>query len=178
MIVSIGRGQFSAFSLPVDNKGNTPYERLDTEHTYTLYPNSGTGLYAFPNMVGGAGHVVSARTPSADEITLAAVEVRGATKVSQFAWNEVLVGAPITSRSVTTSGPAALVAFWWGDHDVDQRKVATPNNGFRVIDSIGDPGKLVQCFVAVKSVPSAGTYDVTWTSKPAQGAQLWLVAVE
>ena len=178
MIVSVGRGKFSAFSLPTDNKGNAPYQRLGTEHTYTRYPNSGTGLYAFPQLVGGTDHVVRAATPSDDEITLAAVEVVEATTIKQFEWNEVLRGSPITSRAVTTTGPASLVAFWWGDQGVDGRKTATPNNGFVVVDSVGDPGELVQCFVAVKVVAAAGTYDVTWTSTPQQGAQLWLVAVQ
>jgi hypothetical protein len=32
--------------------------------------------------------------------------------------------------------------------------------------------------VAAKNVSAAGTYDVTWTSDPEQGAQLWLIAVQ
>jgi hypothetical protein len=178
MIVSIGRGQLSAFVLPTDNKGNSPYQKLGTEHPYTLYPNSGTALYAFPNMAGGGNHIVRAGTPDNDEITLGAVEVVDGTRIQQFEWNEVLGGSPITSKSVTTTGPAVLVAYWWGDHDVDGKKTAVPNNGFVVVDSLGESGALVQCFVAVKTVATAGTYNVTWTSTPVQGAQLWLVAVE
>jgi hypothetical protein len=30
----------------------------------------------------------------------------------------------------------------------------------------------------VRQVAAAGTYDVTWTSTPPQGAQLWLAAVQ
>lgn len=177
MIVSIGRGQFGAFALPTDTKGNAPYQRLDVEHTYTRYSSSGTGAYAFPNFTGGAGHQVRTDTPTNDEITLAAVEVVNAKTVPQVVWSEVLA-APLTSRSVTTTGPATLVAFWWGDADVANDKTATPNNGFTVIDAILKSGALVQCAVAVKNVSAAGTYDVTWTSTPAQGAQLWLIAVQ
>ncbi len=177
MIVSVGRGNFAAFALPTDSKGNVPYQRLDAEHTYTRYSSSGTGAYAFPAFSGGSDHQVRTTTPSDDEITLAAVEVINAGTVHQVVWNEVLT-APVTSRSVTTTGPATLVAFWWGDANEDLPKTATPNNDFVVIDSILKAGLLVQCAVAVKNVSAAGTYDVTWTATPAQGAQLWLIAVQ
>lgn len=177
MIASIGRGEFSAFELPTDNQGNAPYQQLDQSHTYTLYPSSGTALYGFPAIAGGNGHVITTNTPSNDEITLAAVEVINATHIQQFVWSEQLQ-APLTSQSVTTTGPATLVAFWWGDAGVNPDKTATPNNGFAVIDSILLAGELVQCSVAVKNVSEAGTYDVTWAATPLQGAQLWLVAVQ
>jgi hypothetical protein len=176
MIVSAGRGSRFAFELPTDNKGNTPYQKLG-EHAYTRYPDSGTGLYAFANFTGGDNHIVSTGTTAMDEITFSVVEVTGGTRVQQFEWNEPLQ-APLTSRSVTTTGPATLVAFWWGDAGVQNDKTAVPNNGFTVIDSILQQGELVQCAVAVKNVAEAGTYDVTWVATPLQGAQLWLVAVQ
>ncbi len=177
ILVSVGRGVFSSFALPTDNKGNAPYRQLGEAHTYTRYPNSGTALYAFESAAGGSDHVVSATTPASDEITLSAVEVRG-TRVVDHQWREVLLGSPITSGTVTTSGPATLVAFWWGDHDVREDKTATPDGGFQVIDSVLASGALVQSAVAVKQVDAAGSYNVTWTATPPQGAQLWLVAVE
>lgn len=91
---------------------------------------------------------------------------------------ERLDGQSLTSAPVTTTGPATLVALWWGDGGASGDKVAVPNNGFAVLDSIGDEGSLVQCFVAAKEVAEAGTYDVTWEATPPQGAQLWLVAVQ
>lgn len=178
ILVSVGRGVFSSFALPTDNKGNAPYRQLGEAHTYTLYPSSGTALYAFEGAAGGSNHVISATTPSSDEITLSAVEVRG-TRVVDHQWREVLRGGPpITSGTVTTSGPATLVAFWWGDHDVREDKTARPDGGFQVIDSVLASGALVQSAVAVKHVDVAGSYSVTWTATPPQGAQLWLVAVE
>lgn len=177
-IVSVGRGDRGAFALPTDNKGNGPYEQLGDAHPYTNWQSSGTALYAATSMVGGPDHVVHTSTPPFDETTLAAVEVIEGTHVQAFEWNEVLVGKPIRSRSVTTTGPATLVAFWWGDGGADHDKTAVPNNGFAVVDSVLASGSLVQSAVAVKNVAAAGTYDVTWTATPRQGAQLWLVAVQ
>jgi hypothetical protein len=175
MIVSVGRGDFGAFTAPSDNKGNS-YTALGMPHVYTRYPNSGTALYAVAGATGGPGHVISATTPPSDEITLAVVEVRGR-RVQDFKWSEVLMDKPLTSQKVTTTGPATLVAFWWGDAGVDSDKTATPNNGFAVVDAVLSSGALVQASVAVKAVTAAGSYDVTWTATPRQGAQLWIAAI-
>jgi hypothetical protein len=178
IVVSVGRGVVGAFARPTDNKNPLPYPQLGATHTYTQYPSSGTALYALTGALGGSGHVVSTSTPTDDELTLAAVEVVNGSTVQDFKWNEVAGGNPITSLSVTTTGPATLVAFWWGDAGVAGDKTATPNNGFVVTDSILQSGALVQCAVATKTVSAAGTYNVTWTSTPIQGAQLWLAAVQ
>jgi len=47
-----------------------------------------------------------------------------------------------------------------------------------VIDKLLDQGSLVQCAMAVKTVAAAGSYNLTWTATPIQGAQLWLIAIE
>jgi hypothetical protein len=180
IVASVGRGDIGAFAtmLPFDNKNAGAYPQLGTAHAYSLWPTSGTALYGITASAGGPGHVVSVATPSGDELTLAAVEIVNGGAIHDFKWNEVLVGNAVTSLPVTTTGPATLVAFWWGDANADEPKTAVPNNGFVVVDSILQAGALVQCAVAVKSVAAAGTYDVTWTATPAQGAQLWLVAVQ
>jgi hypothetical protein len=178
IIVGVGRGNLGAHALPTDNKGNAPYEQLGEARAYTNWPSSGTALYSFTQMSGGADHVIRAATPPEDEVTLAAVEVIEGSHVEAFQWNEVLAGSPLRSRSVTTTGPATLIAFWWGDAGVSEDKTAVPNNGFVVVDSVLEAGALVQCAVAVKNVSAAGTYDVTWRATPRQGAQLWLVAVQ
>lgn len=177
LLVSAGRGAASAFSLPTDNKGNAAFTQLGAMHTYTRWPSSGTAVYALPNAVGGAGHVVSTSTPPSDEVTMSVVEVKGG-RVVDFEWNEVLAGKPLTSLNVTTTGPATLVAFWWGDAGVQGKKTAVPDQGFLVIDSVLEEGALVQSATAIKQVPGAGEYNVTWVSTPQQGAQLWLVAIE
>jgi hypothetical protein len=181
MIVSVGRGQIGAFARPTDNKSNGAYPQLGETHTYTHYADSGTALYALAGAAGGADFKISASTSPSDEVTLAAVEVTAATKVVDYQWNEIVQPdspIPVTSNRVTTTGPATLIAFWWGDAPEPQNKTAVPNNGFTVIDSILKQGALVQCAVAVKDVPEAGSYDVTWDATPIQGAQLWLVAVQ
>lgn len=177
LLACIGRGELSAFGLPWDNKGNTAVQ-LGVAHPYTLWGSSGTALYAFVAAAGGVGHTLATSTPPNDEITMAVVEIKNGGLIKDYKWNEVLAGQPITSLSVTTTAAATLVAFRWGDAGVEGNKTAEPNNGFVVIDSILESGALVQCAVATKEVSAAGTYNVTWTSTPQQGAQLWLVAVQ
>lgn len=176
ILVSQGRGVLSAFVAPTDSRGNS-YQALGAPHPYTRYSSSGTAVYAATNVQGGSGHVVSAMTPASDEITMSVVEVKGS-RVQAFEWKEVLMGSPLTSPQITTTGPATLVAWWWGDAGVEMDKTAKANNGFTVIGSVLSSGALVQSAVAVKEVKAAGTYDVTWTATPLQGAQLWIVAIE
>jgi hypothetical protein len=178
-IVGIGRGVGSAFTAqertPTDNKGNSPYMIEGSEEHWSLYPQSSAATYAFSNMAGGSGQVISTMAPATDEITVMAVEITNATKVSSVFVEQR--SAPLTSMSITTSGPAALIAYWWGDNDADMR-TAIPDGDFQVLDSILTQGELVEGAVAAKIVNTAGTYDVTWTATPPQGALLWLVAVE
>jgi hypothetical protein len=177
LLVCVGRGLLAA-DLPTDNAGNA-FVQLGVAHTYTLWPNSGTALYACAQARGMAGLAVTMAKPKVtDETTLSVVEVTDGGSVGDAQWREVLSGQPLTSASVTTTGPALLVAWWWGDAGVDLDKTAVPNNGFTVIDSVLASGALVQCAVAVRQVSAAGSYNVTWTSTPQQGAQLWLAAVQ
>jgi hypothetical protein len=172
-----GRGVLAAQAPPTDNKGNT-FTQLGSSHAYTNWPTSGTACYAAVNANGGAGHVITAPTSSGapnDETTLALVEIKNGGVVKDFKWSEDL-SSPLTSLSVTTTGPATLVAFWWGDGGTGVAHTATPNNGFTVVDSLLSMGALVQVSVATKNVAAAGTYNVTWTST--EGAQLWLMAIQ
>ena len=127
MIVSVGRGQISAFARPTDNKSNGPYPQLGETHNYTHYADSGTALYALAGATGGADLKISASTSPSDEVTLAAVEVTAATKIVDYQWNEVVQPDPpiaVTSNRVTTTGPATLIAFWWGDAAAEQDRRA------------------------------------------------------
>jgi hypothetical protein len=180
MLVCIGRGDISAFTgVPTDNRGNAPYVQLGSTHGYVpQYPDSGTALYAFPSIAGGTGHVITASTVAFDEVTLDAVEIKNSGVIQDFKWNEVLQGNPLTSLNVTTTGPATLVAFWWGDGNQYFVHTAIPDGGFTVIDSLLPLGSYVQTAVATRDVATAGTYHVTWNSGGNEGAQLWLVAVQ
>jgi hypothetical protein len=176
IIASVGRGDNTAFALPTDNKGGTA-QQIGAMHSYTMWPTSGTAVYAFADAAGGANHTISTTTLPDDEITLAAVEVIEGSKIQAYQWNEVTSG-PLTSKTVTTTGPATLIAFWWGDAFAMVNQTATADSGFVVVDSVLVSGSLVQGAVAVRNVTAAGTYHVTWTATPAQGAQLWLIAVQ
>jgi len=190
IVVGIGRGDNTLFGtqaapvLPTDSRGNAPYEQLDTMHPYVpLYPESGTATYAFSAARGGTDFQVTASTGQnakgqLDEVTLVAVEVVEATRIQAVRWREV-TSPPLTSGSVTTTGPATLIAFWWGDGFPGTPQSAMPDSGFTPIDTnAGEVDSFVQCAVAVKNVTAAGTYSLTWTAVPEQGAQLWLIAVQ
>ena len=178
LLVCVGRGLVSTHTRPRDNRGNT-YTQLGGTRTYSLWPSSGTALYGSERATGGSGHIVTVdKSEPIDETTMAVVEVVNGGTIRDVQWREARRGEPLQSPTVTTTGPAVLVAFWWGDADVPQNKTAVPDSGFRVIDSILREGALVQCAVAVREVADAGTYGVTWTSTPPQGAQLWLIAVQ
>ncbi len=191
IVVSIGRGDKTKFALasalPTDNMGNAPYQ-TQGEHAYSP-PNdpSGTALYTFTNAHGGPDFQVTTGTGQnskgqLDEITIAAVEVVEGTRIVDQTWNEAAEpspSAPVTSQSVTTTGAATLVAFWWGEAFPRTPQSATPGNDFSLLDSNAyETDSFVQCAVAAKNVSAAGTYNVTWTSDPPQGAQLWLVAIQ
>jgi len=179
LVACVGRGVIGSHRAPTDNMGNL-FVQADSTHAYIpRWPNSGTALYIAETATGGPNHAVTADnsvTPT-DEVTVAVVEVRNGGGVTTR-WNQVQSGDPVQSQSIVTTGPATLVAFWWGDADGSVAHAAVPGNGFVRIDTALAAGSLVQCAVAVREVQSAGTYSVSWTATPQQGAQLWLVAVQ
>ncbi|HEX3759259.1 MAG TPA: hypothetical protein VHW23_11150 [Kofleriaceae bacterium] len=188
IVVSVGRGDATRFTgaALTDTAGNAPYQEQGP-HPYTAFPESATALYTFAGAHGGPSFQVTTSTGQntkgqLDEITIAAVEVIDATHIQDQQWNEVVQPAtpvPVTSRTVTTTGPATLVAFWWGDGFPRTPQTATPDGGFSLIDTNArETDSFVQCAVAVRNVSAAGSYSVTWTSTPVQGAQLWLIAVQ
>jgi hypothetical protein len=179
MLTWVGRGKIEAFTLstvPTDNKGNA-YRRIGSVHDFSpLWPNSGEALYISLSAVGGNTHIVTAPLPGPDEITLATVEIKNGGVIEDAQWNKVIL-PPQTSLNVTTTGPATLVAVWVGDAGAPS-VTASPNNGFTVIDSQLLANCQVEAVVATKVVSAAGTYNVTWTATPTQGAHMWLVAVQ
>ena len=84
---------------------------------------------------------------------------------------------------MTTTGPATLVAWWWGSggvRPVGDLHVAVPGDGFAIVPGATGLRSLsangyVQVAVAAREVTGAGTYSVSWTGE--EGAQLYLVAV-
>ena len=144
LLACVGRGVVSTQSAPTDNKGNT-FQQIGAAHAYTNWSSSGTALYACAAAAGGAGHQITVAKPVAsDETTATAIEIAGGGVIRDVQWREVLRGNPITSPTVTTRGPAVIVAWWWGDADVNFDKTAVPDSGFTVVDSILLQGALVQ----------------------------------
>jgi hypothetical protein len=183
IVVGIGRGNKALFATaPVDNKNNVAYPRCGAAQQYPLSTDSATAVYALPAARGGAGFQVKALNgmstgDNIDEITMFTVEIVASAGVADVEWLATTSAAqPATTRSVTTTGPATLISFWWGD-STSVSSVAT-NNGFTVIDQQLLAQNDVQGAVAVKTVTAPGTYDVTWTVAPEQPAQLWLIAVQ
>jgi len=175
----VGRGDTNGFTgtVPFDNKTNS-FKVIGSLHDYSpLYPSSGEALYSVLSAVGGAGYRATAPMPAGgDEITLAVLEIKDGGIIQDAQFKKVL-SPPHTSLNVTTTGPATLVAIWAGDSG-GASVTANPNNGFVTIDSQLLSSCEVEVVVATKDVATAGTYNVTWTATPSQGAHLWLVAVE
>lgn len=180
MLVWVGRQGLSRLSpenIPTDNFGNA-YGMLGPVQSYApKWPNAGEVLYGASSIVGGAEHVVSTPMPVWEEVTMAVVEVKNGDLIQDVQYS-VLPSAPLLeSPSVTTTGPATLVAIWAGDGSVAYNSI--PDSGFTIVEELFDPETpYIQVAVATKDVAEAGTYNVTWDASPWQGAHLWLVAVQ
>jgi hypothetical protein len=174
-------GYVSNSDAPTDNKGNA-WSPLGAPVVYHGYDGAyNVKAYTALDGHGGAGHVVTIfKNGNANgELTLPFIEVRDAAVIVDSAQVYADAAPQVSSGSVTTTGPAVLVALWWGDGFFLQQ-TAVPGNGFTVIDEFLDlpPNSAVQCAVAYREVATAGTYHVTWTQSPEQGAILWLIALQ
>lgn len=188
LLVSLARGNWAgAPDAPSDSADNT-YSLLDATHDYAAWPGSATGTYVALDAVGGPQHTFSMTWGDAggsgDEVTISAIEVRGATSIEDSSWVERSAASTLTSDPVTTSGPAMLVAWWWGSGGVrppGTSHVAVPGDGFTLAEgasaltSISSSG-YVQVAVAYRAVETAGTYSASWTTDD-EGAQLYLIAL-
>ncbi|QBB71196.1 hypothetical protein ELE36_13005 [Pseudolysobacter antarcticus] len=178
--VVFSAGYISNSNAPTDNKANL-WMLLGSPVVYHGN-NNAFDVKAYLSLAGngGNGHSVSIvkNGYAQGEITLPFIEIRNADILHDVAQNYPS-GAQLTSGSVTTTGPAILLAFWWGDGD-GLTHTAVPNNGFSVIESFLNlpPLSAVQCVVTYKQVKAAGTYNVTWTQSPDPGAPLWLFAFQ
>lgn len=200
LLVLVG-GYASNDAAPTDSYGNH-WKPLGGSVYYRGYENRFSArAYLASEARGGPEHRLSIVKPgnAAGELSAPFIEIRHAGMLQAVAQNYPAPGfaarlaraarraagaAPdstgtLTSGKVTTTGPATLVAVWWGDSRA-LKMTATPNQGFKVIEQWLDlpPNSAVQCAVAVKQVDGPGTWDVSWTSTPAQGAILWLFAFQ
>ncbi|MGY3038757.1 hypothetical protein ACVWWQ_000344 [Rhodanobacter sp. TND4EL1] len=181
-LIVFNGGYSSASAPPVDSYANH-WKQVGSTVPY----GNGYGdrfdvkAYLALSAKGGAHHTVSIAKPeeAAGEISVPFIEILHGGVLQDVAQNYPPTSMVMTSGRVTTTGPAALVAVWWGDGGITHMR-AVPNNGFAVIDSflMLPDNSGVQCAVAFKQVRAAGTYDVSWTGVPVQGAILWLFAFQ
>lgn len=181
-------------AAPTDNKGNT-WTQLQ-KNFYSGFPSSSQAIYsAGSTPAGGTGHTLSAafglgNDGGGDEITAILLEVIGGTHIQDRSYVERAssTGNVVTSASVTTTGPAMLVAFWWLNGTVrpgGTNHVATPGSPFvevpegRALMEIGPSGAgEVQVTTHVASVGSAGTYTASITTTLGEGSAVYLVAIQ
>ena len=182
ILASVGRGEFNDFAIATvsDNKANGNYGLVGISHRYATYTGSGTSLYAKTAAAGGAGHIVNTTKPTpGDEVTIIAAEFKNVDTIVDSQWSEVVNSpVPITSASVTTTGPAILGAFWWGDNALGNLSMSV-SAGWTVLDNTSSlASSHVQSASAYRVVSGAGTYSITWSPSTPQGAQLWIVAMQ
>ena len=165
-------------AIPTDTYGNR-WSLLKPPEVYRGYDGRfDLRAYLVLDAKGGPGDVVEMAKPGEPkgELTLVMVEARNAGRLVDVARTYPEPGFRLTSGTVTTDGPALLVASWWGDGG-HTRHYAQPGDGFQVIQRFTKlPDSAVQAVVAVREVETAGTYRVHWYNAPRQGAILWLLA--
>lgn len=179
-----------------DNKNAAAPVTIGALVEYPDFPGYGTivAITPFP-MSGGDDHSFTRPVSLNDEDTtfaLTALVAGGRPRVTETHGNVANAQGTTqqTSPSISVEGEALLVAYWWGsspvfppfENGVGAPFTAVPNNGFTVVRSylVNNEFGEVQGAMAVLQVPpgGAGTYNVTWTHSPAQGAQLRMVAIE
>lgn len=151
--------------------------QIGSTQTYApLWPDSAEALYAWTRYSGGNSNMFGFPVPHPDEFTGVIVEVLNGGNIASYSFKKVVSGAN-SSGTVTTTGPATLVAIWAGDYGGNTSD-AKPDGGFTVIESQSRANCYVEVTVATKDVSAAGTYSVNWTPNTPQGAHLWLVAIQ
>jgi len=178
-LLAISMGRNANFGVPTDSFGNvwTPIGRKNMYAGGPFY----TAIWSAVAARGGVGHTLTATKPSdpKDEISLALIEIRHSGLIKDASYAYPKRGSRLTPGSVKTDGPATLIAVWGGDGS-ELNHSAVPSDGFEVIESYLDLGPTsgVQIAIAVKRVAAAGTYTMSWTAAPAQGAACYLIAIE
>jgi hypothetical protein len=189
LLCSIARGIWAnAPTPPSDNQSNA-YSILGTTHTYLGFPTSQSAVYHKINATGSVSHTFSvtwgpASGGNGDEVTVAAVEVRGATLVNATTFVERAAAATVSGLPTSTTGPGILVSFCWGTGPVGITHDFRPGAGWTRIDSataVGDPSPsgYIQVAVAYKVVTGATTSTVSWSNvNTNEGAQIYTVALQ
>lgn len=198
IVIIAGGGKSSDLGLGwTENKSNT-IRKLSAVLDYPDFGGYGTQIGVTNNpMAGGSGHAFTVQVANEDESTIFVDEAIGARRVSfiHASFNDTSPGTTVSIGPLVVDGPAVLFAYWFGASPVNPPFTGTsgphgtgvgtpytavPNNGFTVLDANlnnFENGE-VQAAAAAKVVSVGGSYSVTWTHSPAQGAELWLVAAQ
>lgn len=177
-------GELAKCGALSDSSSNSYGAALQTSTGYGgAFPGYGFGCYGKTNAAGGSGFSVQfTKNVTGDEATIMFCEVKNAGTIQASTISFVAgagAGVPITSNSVTATGPALLVAMWAGDGGTGLSDLGVAvENGWTLIEYTAITGSTqVQSALAVKSV-SAGTHTCSWTPIANQGAILFLAAVQ
>lgn len=177
---------------PSDNKGNTYKQLIPTGGTapggasagsreYTLYPGYGGACWVTgPNATGGSSHTFSKSFGNFDEMTMFVVEILRGKIVRAIKWNHPASGSAITSQSITTELSSFVVAATSGDAPVGQDHTLSANNGYDQLEFYGTDvsNGYIQAGLHGDVKDTAGTYSVTFTWTPTQGAMIFHLAFE
>lgn len=181
-LVALGGNHSDIDDAPTDSYGNT--WTLVAIDDYTDWPGYGSAVWATTNATGGSNHVFNQSVTAFDELTMFLVEVPAGsspTILSSFAQKANSVGGTtMASATITTTGPARFVSFWYGAGNAGSgNHTATTNTGAG-LDGYGfdDPNGYVQAFDSIEDQASAGTYGHTWTYSPSQGTQVREIAIQ
>jgi hypothetical protein len=166
-------------AAPVDSYGNLWHPQGPPVFYRGYHDRFNICAYLALQAHGGRDHRVwqAKQSHPEGEAPLIAIEARNAGRLVDATQVYPQAGLRMTSGSVTTDGPALLVALWFGDGNALQHEVV-PTDGFHVIEQFTTlpPNSAVQAVTAVREVDRAGTYQVHWYAAPRQGAVLWLLA--
>jgi|GEM_PF-393027 len=181
-LLAVSMGWKTNYATPTDAMANT-WTSLGM-HLYATadsQTNFYTAVWSAAASRGSAAETltVAKNDKPTGEVSLALVEVKNGGLIKQVAYAYPTADQATTPGSVTTTGPATLIAIWSGD-SWDLNHTAVPSDGFTVFDSYLNLGPTsgVQIALASKSVAAAGTYSVTWAATPKQGAACYLIAIQ
>lgn len=194
----ISRGQWAIAPAPVgltDSFGNTYSPLPGAPHVYpSPWTSSFHALYTslydrvgdtWP--IGGAGHQFRGTWGDygggGDEVTVAGWQIVGARVLQSHSYVSRATAATLTSGTVTTTGPALLLAVALGTGPTGQTHVVTFNDGFTKLAAAsaeGNPDNFgyIQESSAYKLVTDPGTYSVSLSYAIPEGAEIYLLAFQ
>lgn len=178
-------GFLSNIAQPTDANGNVYTSLGSSGYAGGLWSGYGLELWVKANAKGGGSNSISVvkSIDTADESTVGAVEIRGATTLQDYnIVSRAAAGAGVaySSGNVTTTGPALLVSVWGGDGGTGlSTQEANPGAGWETVESLflADTA-YIQMAMAVRRVTAAGVYACAWTPVDNQGAIVAIAAFQ